>query len=266
MVRRQRLMSATLEARRLSEAHRLAQARLGAETVNQLLAVWKLIDPDDLDGTTEEWLRIVLPLIRRQRTVSATLAANYINTFRALELGVGASPFVPVLGDAVEAERVVSSLLYTGPGTVKISLNRGATVESAMSTARTMSAAAGMRHVVNGGRDTITQTIDSDPQAQGWFRTTSGKPCHFCAMLAGRGAVYKGEATADFKSHDSCSCSAEPIYRGDSKMPAGNIQYQAKWDQAKSLARDEKIDVTVAFRRLMEDRVTPSKPGRKPTT
>lgn len=203
-------MALTLEGRRLTEAHRLAQARLGADTVRQVFASFPLLDGTDIDGTFERWLRVVFPILRSQRSTSATLAANYLTTFRALELGVGATG-ASVLADGLPAEAVTTSLVVTGPAAIKSNIARGLSLASAMERAQVTAARATMRHVLNGGRETITQSVDADRRARGWQRVTSGNACSFCSLLASRGAAY-GEASADFQAHDGCSCSAEPVY------------------------------------------------------
>src|SRR5690606_21966683 len=54
----------------------------------------------------------------------------------------------------------------------------------------------------------------------------TGTPCYWCAMLIGRGAVYKSEASATRSSglrgvregegyHDHDNCAAEPLVRND---------------------------------------------------
>ncbi|MBF6133502.1 hypothetical protein IU501_10875 [Nocardia otitidiscaviarum] len=67
--------------------------------------------------------------------------------------------------------------------------------------------------VANAARDTITRSSIADPRAEGWQRIASGSGCGFCQMLAGRGAVYR-EKSADFASHDRCTCVAAPAWRG----------------------------------------------------
>lgn len=242
-------MAATVPARRLTEAHRLAQARLGAETVVAMRAAWGVLDVDDLDGTTERWLTVARPIITTQRRQSALLSANYLRTFKALELGAGASTPI-VLAGAAAVDAVTTSLLVTGPVTVKKAIARAVTLDQAMTLGSTRSAGAAMRHVLNGGRDTTQGTLDEDPQAFGWARATSGTPCAFCAMLASRGPVYKEETTATFDPHDACNCQPEPVYRRDADWPAGTRQYADLWQQA----RDADGDTTIAFRRLIEGR------------
>lgn len=204
-------MATTREGGRLTEAHRVAQARLGADVVRQMLAAFPLLDGTDLDGSFERWLRVVLPIIRAQRSTSARLAANYLTTFRSLEVGETRERLAPILAETPPVDAVTTSLVVTGPAAIKSAISRGISLPAAMQTAQTTAARAGMRHVLNGGRETITATTRADPRSGGWARVTSGKPCDFCSMLAGRGAVF-GEASVSFAAHDSCACSAEPAY------------------------------------------------------
>lgn len=225
-------MAATVEARRLSEAHRLAQAQLGAETVRMVLASWRLLNLDDLDASFEDWLRVLVPIIRSQRRTSATLAANYVQTFRALELGLAGATLSPVLADSLPLEQLATSLLVTGPASIRSNLARKVPLERALAVAQRASAGAAMRHALNGGRDTIVRTVDADERALGWGRSTSGSPCSFCAMLVARGPVYRGRGTADFRAHDNCSCSAEPVYRDDAAWTPGARRYADLWERS----------------------------------
>lgn len=240
-------MAATAQARRITEAHRLAQAQLGARVVQAMRFVWPLLDADDLDGSFERWLTASRSIVDGQRVVSARLAATYVSTFKALELG--ASPAAPlVLAETVPTAAVATSMLVTGPASVKSAVGRGVQVAQAMDTARARSAAAAMRHVLGGGRDTIAETVGADRQALGWGRAVSGRGCAFCAMLASRGPVYS-EATVAFDAHDGCSCSAEPVYREDAAWPAGSERYQSMWNEATAGLSGQ--DAINAFRRSL---------------
>lgn len=238
-------MAATAQGRRLTEAHRLAQARLGAITVRQMVAAWGLMTPDALDASTERWLRTVMPIITGQRARSARLAANYVATFKALEIGTAAVPVV--LAETVPAQQLVTSLTVTGPTAVKTHMRIDPTTKRAMEIGQSMSARAAMRHVLGGGRDTITSTMENDSQALGWARATSGRPCAFCAMIASRGPVYKG-STVEFQPHDGCACTAEPVYRRDAAWPAGSERFRDLWAEASSADGD----TTKNFRALVE--------------
>ena len=235
-------MASTLAGRRLTEAHRLGQIRIGARTVQQILASWHILDPTNLDGTLERWLRVALSIISAQRHASASLSAGYLAAFRAAEGADG--DFLPVLAGAFTRRGAATALTVTGPVAVKIASGRGELLDAAVEIGKTLSAGAAMRWALDGGRDTIFASVAADDQALGYARATSGAPCYFCAMLAGRGAVYKSEETASFEAHDHCSCEPEPIYNDNADLPAGADKYGALWDRAGSV--DE-------FRRLYEE-------------
>lgn len=56
----------------------------------------------------------------------------------------------------------------------------------------------GDRRMENVYRDVVEQAASGDPYAVGWQRIAYGGACAFCRMLAGRGAVYKNNASASF--------------------------------------------------------------------
>lgn len=223
-------MAATATARRLTEAHRLSQGRLGASTIQAVRAAFRLLDPDDLDGSVERWLRVVTPIITNQRRQSALMAANYLEAFKKLELGSDAV-LRAVLADLLPAEQIVTAMTVTGPVSIKAAMTRGVPLGSAVQTAELNTARAGLRLALGGGRDTITETTRADRQAVGWARATSGQPCPFCAMIASRGAIYS-ERSVQFEAHDGCACSAEPVYREDAALPAGSERWARLWAEA----------------------------------
>lgn len=239
-------MASTAEAGRLTEAHRLAQARLGAQTAAQILSTWRLVDPAALDATVEAWLRVAVPIIGAQRTTSARLAANYLTAFRALELGRSARPIVARLAEDLDARQAATSLTVTGPARVKAATGRGVALATASTLGQTGSARSSMRLALDGGRSTISATVAADPQALGWARATSGSPCAFCAMLASRGPAYSEETVA-FEAHDGCSCGAEPVYHRDADWPAGARDLRDLWD-AHTRGEEDQLN---AFRRAL---------------
>jgi hypothetical protein len=68
------------------------------------------------------------------------------------------------------------------------------------------------RHSYNGSRDAIIQTVQRSKTMIGYQRVSrTGMPCSFCAMLIGRGAVYKTNM-GRFQAHDTDQCTAEPRF------------------------------------------------------
>lgn len=238
-------MAATATAARLTEAHRQAQLRLGAQTAAQMVAAWRIIDPEDLDATVEAWLRVTIPAVGAQKAASARLAAAYLRAYRGLEAGPG--QIVPALADNLDPRQALTSLTVTGPVKVKLATARGVPLATAAQLGRDGVARSAMRLALDGGRSTIVDTLRTDPQAHGWARATSGDPCAFCAMLASRGPAYS-EESAGFEAHDGCSCTAEPVYDPAGDWPAGTRRYQDLWREAKAADGD----TTAAFRQLVE--------------
>lgn len=238
-------MPATLLGRRLTEAHRLAQARLGASTVVQLDPLWQLLDPVDLDRTVATWLRAVVPVVQRQNELSARLAANYYSAFRQVELG---APIQVLPQLTAGTERVVTSMTVTGPVRIKSAAARGVQLARAAETAFTTSAGAAQRLALDGGRSTIQYNLANDNDAVGWERVTSGNSCDFCAAIADRGVVFK-EDTADFAAHDNCSCASQPVFatgkRGDSARVGGFV--------ARDLSEAQRADANERIRAWLAD-------------
>jgi hypothetical protein len=203
----------TAVARRLTEAHRLAQLGIASSVTASVSGAWELLDIDDLDASTDAWLSVVSQLVQGAHTRSAGVASRYLSAFRAVE-APDAVPFDPVVPDGLVDARVTASMLVTGPIAVKSRLSAGMRDEQAMMFARLQNAGASMRLALDGGRDTIVDTTRADPAARGYERVTSGNACDWCVMLAGRGAVYhSAESAGDGDAwHDHCGCSAEPVY------------------------------------------------------
>lgn len=199
----------TAAARRLTEAHRRGQLRIAAQTIAAMRAIWPLLDPDDLDRTFERWITAALAVIDGQRDQSSRLAAAYVSAFKRAEVS---RPAVIELAPPALVDSLTTSLLVTGPLSVKRAMARGVPLGRAVGVAEASSAASAMRHTLDAGRSTIRASLAADGDAEGWTRVTSGGACKFCSMLASRGGVYSAR-TADFEAHDGCGCSAEPVYR-----------------------------------------------------
>lgn len=241
-------MARTATAAQLTELHRLAQLRIAGRTVSQMRVAWGLLDPEDLDATFEGWLRVAVPIVQTSRAASARLAAAYMKAFRFAEIGTAAGLTVS-LAAPVDVKAVTTSLLVTGPWSVKQSMTRGVPLGSAVDVAEARSSAAAVRHALDGGRKTILPSVAADERALGWARVASGDACPFCAMLASRGPDYGSEASASFEAHDGCQCGAEPVYSTEAAWPANSQRYRDLWDEHASGA-DNPLNT---FRRALAD-------------
>jgi FAD/FMN-containing dehydrogenase len=92
--------------------------------------------------------------------------------------------------------------------------------ESGSATALRLLLGATQRYVRQPGRQTIRRSAERSGAR--YARVTDGSACAFCALLAGRGAVYETRATAgDFDDyHDDCGCEITAVW-SDDDLPEG---------------------------------------------
>lgn len=237
-------MATTEVGRRLTEAHRLAQVGLVADSLRDVLAVWKLLDPARLDSTFPDYARALIAVLSTRRDQSAAISAAYLRAFREAEGATG--PFDVALARALSHEQAMTSLLVTGPVAVKVATRAGKPIEQASQVALVQTLGASARIVQSGGRDTVYDSVSRDQQAYGAARVTSGMPCSFCAMLASRGAVYRDEMSASFEAHDHCTCTSEPVYSTEDWQYPGGDQAQSWRDLYDESTADTTGDGSVA--------------------
>lgn len=206
-------MARTAAGAALTTAHRQGQMQIRARSLRDFARLWPLWEGDD--RTFARLVKATLPLVRVHYSASAGLASAYYQSFRTAE-GI-AGEGIPRLAPPVNADQVVASLYVTGQVMTGRAIAAGYAPQAAMQTALVRTSGAVGRQVLEGGRATLIDSTQEDAQAQGWTRVTSGAPCAFCAMLAGRGPVY-GEESGAFEAHDHCSCTLEPTY-ADSEWP-----------------------------------------------
>lgn len=193
------------------------QAHLARLAASDLAALWRQVT-----NAAEARVALfdVLPsLIQTYGSAAAALAsdwydeardeANVPGRFRAIPADLGDQDAASLVGWATDRGTTLDSVLAL--------VNGGA-----------------QRRIANFSRQTIMGSSLADPRAHGWQRVGVGE-CDFCAMLVGRGAVYS-EQTADFASHDHCSCVAVPAFSGEPKpvKPYTPSQRQSDADQARA--------------------------------
>ena len=78
---------ALIEFQQTSLAYQLALARLGAESIVELLALWRRVKPDDLAATAQSFLDDAITMVLSRRRISQDLAIAYYRLARALRTG-----------------------------------------------------------------------------------------------------------------------------------------------------------------------------------
>ena len=125
-----------------------------------------------------------------------------------------------------------------------------ADLDAVMRDAGALVAGASDRDALMGGRDLLEEASRADAAVVGWARITDDDPCHFCALMASRGAVYRSEWSARYvgqrrpgglppeaagwsptefadwetsrglnRYHDNCHCTVIPVYSREDWLP-----------------------------------------------
>lgn len=236
-------MATTVTGAQLTDQHRRAQLALRSGFMRELVRLWPLIDLDRLDETSAEWIGFVTDLILTWRMQSVDRALSYYDSFRQAETG---QP-LPNRGNyrslsTPEPAAIKTSLLVTGPIGVKSRIGKGINPRIAKAKALVDVTGAASRHVMNGGRQLVTEATDMDELAVGFARVTDDDPCAFCAMLASRGPAYNSRATA-FRTtarskkrgpgkeyHDHCGCQVEALFFEDAEWPGRAREFEQLWN------------------------------------
>lgn len=246
-------MARTDAGRLLTEQHRRSQLQVRARALRDYLRLWPIWEGDEDSFVRMAVAAIVL--IRAYHGLSASVAGGYFQSFRLAE-GVRGEAIARLAGP-IDEGKVIAGLNVTGRDAVRKALDSGVAPEKAREVALTRTSGSVSRQVLNGGRETLLRSIEEDREALGWARVTDSDPCTFCALLAGRGPVYKAD-TVDFEAHDSCGCGAEPVYRG-SEWPGRAREFKDLYNEAVleareagELMRGTQNDLLNAFRRRYE--------------
>lgn len=194
----------------LTEQHRQVQLAIRAQAIQDFGRLWPIWKGDEQSFQT--FVDAIVVLVRAYKPVSAAAAAAYFAAFRAAAAAEGDA--TAVLASAIDVARIEASLYITGRDGLRTALSAGKSAADAKATVFVRTSGTVSRHILDGGRQTLIDSVQNDKSALGWARITDGDPCYFCLTLASRGAVYKTEETADFQAHDHCGCTVMPVYKG----------------------------------------------------
>lgn len=220
-------MAVTAMGATLTAQHRLQQIAVRSAMLRNLQRLWPMFTPADWN-TFDDFSALAATLVQVGNQASAALAARYLVAFRVVEGQPDSIP--PVIAPPPPVGVIRDELRATGLLGTLDALRAGKGLPAASGNGWVRVAGSATSLVLDGGRETIVETVAADPRVSYWQRVTGGDPCAFCAMLATRGAVYK-ESTVDFQAHDHCSCSAEPEY-ADSALPPASERFASLWYQS----------------------------------
>lgn len=187
---------------RAPDTHQAGQAALAALVVRHMAAAWRLLDVSRLTATLPQLVQAIAALTASYGRSSGAMAAELYDVQRA-EAGIRGRFTVPVAGPP-ELEQIDAGVRWATKDLYS--------AKPDVDAARTLTEGVAQQAVLDVGRQTIVDAVQADKQARGWARTVEPGACYWCLMLATRGAVYKSEQTADFRSHGHCRCAPEPVF------------------------------------------------------
>lgn len=218
------------------ERLRSANAGLVRIVTADLNGFWGSLNLSRPEAARDALLDFLPALVTKYGDAAATVAADWYSDVRNAA-GVR-GPFVPLLAEAVDSDRVASTVRFAAQHLF---------TDDPSQTLASLSGAVS-KYALEPGRQTIVESAIRDPRASGWKRVTRGGGCDFCRMLEGRGGVYK-EATAHFASHGHCHCAAVPSW--DEHAPEVDVRAYVASQRLDTLRRQAAgEDVTLSSRQL----------------
>jgi hypothetical protein len=212
------------QARAITRQHRRELGLLTAVVTRRTTTLARTADPADIDAWWQQTGGRAEELTAAAAGSASQLGARYLVAHAAAEgVRLAATPALPgpqVIATALRVAAVVAFKLHQA---------RTGDVEASLRTMATTLSGTAVRLTLNGQRDTVMATFAQREQIAGWQRVGGTRPCAFCAMLIGRGAVYS-KTTVDFQAHDHDHCTPEPLYRRERDPPEVRRLAQ-QWEQ-----------------------------------
>ncbi|MFW6079065.1 MAG: hypothetical protein ACODAE_05550 [Gemmatimonadota bacterium] len=227
-------------------------------TLRPLQRLWRSVDPTNLVDTIGPFSDATVPLLQAGHRRSATAALAYVEELRRAERAEG---LLGLFAGLVPADEGLIAGLVRGAALAGIvgARRRGFSAEAAARRGFVRMTGTASRVVMGGGREVLAETVESDPRVVGWMRVTGSQPCPWCAHLAARGPMRRGDAGAGeiHAFHDHDACTIEPVYadaafEDRSQWPEPSRRLRDLWDEATGGADFEAGGALEAFRRGME--------------
>jgi hypothetical protein len=252
-------LPANLSGQVLLQRYSQAQQSIAQRAAQAIVNLWlRIIDPEHFNDGWNTLGPLVNGIISSHYEATAANAAQYYANSRI----TAGNAYMAVPGQAPDMSYINNVSDAMGPGQFYHFLPQQP-ADTASVMARDALRGASTRMVMMGGRDTVTNAAHLDPEARGWERVINPGACGFCAMLAGRGAVYKA-STVDFRAHDHCHCVARAVFIGQKSI---NQDLSAEWGKATAGTRGK--DAIKAWNSYWESRNgghqpegTPASPGQ----
>lgn len=223
------------------ESSRAQQEAIAALALKPLRAIWRLWNPAAMDSSLPIVRGAVGAVVNHYGDASAALSLQHHKAAR-LDAGV-TSPFtVPRIGEVPEG--FIDQALTEALAEAELDIQKAIADLDAKAE----------QLVLAQGRRQALSAVSADKFAKGWARIPNPGACSFCLMLtarAGSGLLYTSVRSANFRAHDNCRCTAEPVF--GRYEPGADVRDAMKVWRESTKGRTGH-DARVAFRQAIEGR------------
>ena len=178
---------------------------------------WRLA-PDDFDGSYQEWVAGVVPLVAQAQRQNLRLAQGYLSAFLLSETGrrvrlpkVDPDEFVGRSRDG----RALEEAWGSPPIKAKVAIGDGKSVEEASAIAKDAALHLVDVDTYHAARGPLAALMATVTDVQGYTRVTGGDACGAC-LGAADGTVFSTDEV--FEIHANCDCVAEPVVEGADRV------------------------------------------------
>jgi len=194
-------VAATTATAATTVSQQATQSALVSLLADPIDNAFQLLDPAQ-PSSWDTFIAAITALIHHFGLVSGTQAANYYEAERKAA-GIPGTFTVRVAPTAA-ADKIDTGMRWATKDLWQPNPDLGSILSLVTGVAE--------KDILDTGRDTILQAVQSDRKSKGWARETEPGCCSFCAMLAVRGATYRSESSAGFQAHSNCRCFVLPIF------------------------------------------------------
>lgn len=255
-------MARTSEGRELTEKHRKGQAGIVKRMLKVLLGIWdEEADYKNIDQSSLSFARRAAPEVLKFRAVSREYSKDYLVNFRDLEVPEPQRQPIADVVDNYSLEDALQELWTAARASMKRVSSKGYNTEDGLEAGRNAVSGKATKIVADGGRRVIKDDVERGNGPVGYARVVDADPCAFCAMLASRGVSYTGYLAdgaglyrtdsfkdtnsrfvgkGDFKVHDGCQCTLEPVYKvgGKIRLPGRGDELARDWARVAAGEKD----------------------------
>jgi hypothetical protein len=197
--------------------------------LRDILRIWGQLNTRDVRSSWPALRTALAALIRERFGASSDMAAAY---YAAARQAAGIRGSFPLSAVPAPSQALITATLdSTGPWALLQRIQKAQPLDKALQNTGVVMSGAASRLILNGARMAILRAVGDDAEAVGWMRVTAANPCAWCAMIAGRGPVFKTEQSAGFKAHDHCRCSAAAVWSHSDAEALRNNELQQQWQE-----------------------------------